>query len=119
MPAGFDIRGEDVSGTNGAVVLLLETLARRAAQWYGPADPLAAFLHGEREGWFVGKYVFLDEPLAAPADRAKFLAVLGAAEAELLAGDEYSDSGRDWLRTAAAFLRERLAALTASTAPPP
>lgn len=116
MSSAFHLGGESVWGTNGAVEVVVSALRRQAEAGSGPADPLAAFLRDEGELFpFTGRGVFLDEVLTTPDARRRFRVALDAAAAELLAGDELSDSGKDWLRWAAG----RLAELTASTAPPP
>lgn len=119
MSSGFKVADEIVWGTNGAVEGLLETLGRYAANRYGTEDRLAAFCrdHADQPAW--GWVIHLDEVLTDPTDRQKFRNVLDAAIAELSAGDEYTEYGKNWLRYAVGWLHERLEGPTASTAPPP
>ncbi|MBX9580437.1 MAG: hypothetical protein K2X87_09025 [Gemmataceae bacterium] len=118
MSSAFHVGGESVWGTNGAVEVLVTALRRQAEDRHGPADPLVRFLRAEEELFpFAGRGVFLDGILAGPDDRQRFRGILDAAVAELMASDELSDYGKDWLRPAADRLREQLGP-TASTARP-
>jgi hypothetical protein len=108
MSAGFSVAGEVFWGTNGAVEIYLETLAAQAAVRVGPDDPLTAFFREEREGFFMGKVVFLDEWLTDEVRREQFLEILDAATAQILREGGFSGYGREWAASLAKGLRSRL-----------
>ncbi len=107
MSAGFKIAGEVYWGTNGGVEAFVEALADAAGRRFGPTDPLAAFFREEREAFFTGKVVFLDELLVDAAARARFLEVLKWATQELLRGDELTEYGKEWAAACSAWLESR------------
>jgi hypothetical protein len=112
MPAGFDFAGESFSGTNGAVTAYVESLAAHAASRFGPNDPLAVFFRDERDGFFPGKFVFLDEILVNTDDRKRFLTLLDAATEQLLIEGAFTDYGREWVATVVTALRNRITAIS-------
>jgi hypothetical protein len=109
MSAGFKVAGVVSWGTNGAVEVYVESMAGNAAERFGPDDPLAVFLREERDGFFTGKVVFLDEWLADDAARDRLLAVLDAATEQLLREGVFSEYGREWVSSVVGGLRERIA----------
>ncbi len=109
MSAGFNVADEVFWGTNGAVECYVEALAAQAAARFGPNDALATFFQEEREGFFTGKVVFLDELLGDAAVRVKFLEVLDAATEQLIQEGAFTDYGRDWVGAVVARLRAKIA----------
>jgi hypothetical protein len=109
MSAGFKVADEVFWGTNGAVEAYVEALATQAAARFGPDDALAAFFREERERFFTGKVVFLDELLAGPAVRGRFLEVLDAATEQLLQEGVFTEYGREWVESVMERLRGRIA----------
>ena len=109
MSAGFSVGEEVFWGTNGAVEAYVEALAAQAAARLGPDAPLAVFFRGERDGFFMGKVVFLDTWLADGPSRERFLGLLDAATEQLLREDAFSEYGRKWVATVIARLRGRVA----------
>jgi hypothetical protein len=110
MSAGFKIKGEVFWGTNGAVEAYVEALAAQAAARFGPDDPLAAFLRDEREVFYSGKIVFLDEWLGDADARRRFLEILDAASEQLIKEGAFTDYGREWMNSEITRLRVRIAA---------
>ena len=110
MSAGLSIAGEVFWGSNGAVEAYVEALAAEAGARFGPDAPLAAFFRQEREGFFMGKVVFLDHLLEEDAPRQQFLDSFGAATAQLLREGGFSAYGREWAASLGAWLRVKLAA---------
>lgn len=110
MSAGFKVDGEVFWGTNGAVEEYVIALADVAADRFGPDHPLAAFLADERDGFHMGKVVFLDEWLTDDFDRRRFLGLLDAATERVVGS--FSEYGREWVDTTMADLRDRIAAGT-------
>ena len=70
MSAGFDFRGETYWGSNGTIEIYLEVLTDECEACFGIEHPMRTFFHQEREGFFMGKVVFLDE-LLLNADSCK------------------------------------------------
>lgn len=109
MSAGFKVAGEVFWGTNGAVEAYLEALTAQAVARFGPDDALAAFFRDEREGFFMGKVVFLDEILGGTGVRGRFVEVLDAATEQLLRDGTFTEYGQEWVRSVVAHLRSRIA----------
>ena len=109
MSAGFEVSGEVFWGTNGAVEAYVEALAEQAAARFGPDAPLAAFFRDERDAFYTGKIVFLDEFLAVPQFRSQLLEVFDAATEQLLREGAFTDYGREWVESTMRPLRARLA----------
>lgn len=109
MSAGFKVAGEVFWGTNGAVEAYVEALAGQAATRFGPDDPLAAFFRDERDGFFGGKIVFLDELLTGPAWRGRLVELFDAATEQLLREGAFTGSGQKWVESTMRPLRARLA----------
>lgn len=109
MSAGFEVAREVFWGTNGAVEAYVEALAELASGWLGPDAPLAAFLRDERDGFFSGKVVFLDEWVADARGRGQFLELLDAATERLLREGAFTEYGREWVGSVVAALRARIA----------
>ncbi|MFT3768427.1 MAG: hypothetical protein QM820_23510 [Minicystis sp.] len=102
--------GEVFWGTNGAVQAYVEALAAQAAARFGAADPLVAFLRDEREGFFPGKVVFLDEWLGDDTRRRQYVEILDAATDQLLGEGGFTEHGCVWVQSVVvAQLRARLA----------
>ncbi len=109
MSAAFVI-GDDVFwGTNGAVEAYAEALAGQAAARLGPAHPLAVHFQEERNGFYGGKFMFLDQWLADAAGRELFLVLLDAATEQLLQDGAFTEYGHEWVATVMADLRMRVA----------
>src|ERR1700730_7253856 len=83
MSAGFKVADEVFWGTNGAVEAYAEALAAQATARLGPNDPLSVYFQEERDGFYGGKILFLDEWLADDAGRERFLGLLDAATEQL------------------------------------
>ncbi len=75
----------------------------------GPDAPLAVFFQDERDGFYGGKIVFLDEWLADAASRGCFLELLDAATEQLLREGAFTEYGREWVVSVVAALRARVA----------
>jgi len=69
MSAGFKVADEVFWGTNGAVEAYAEALAAQATAQLGSDHPLAVHFREEREAFYGGKFLFLDEWLTDAADR--------------------------------------------------
>jgi hypothetical protein len=109
MSAGFKVDEEVFWGTNGAVEAYAEALAAQAASRFGPDDPLTVFFQEERDGFYGGKILFLDEWLADAAGRERFLGLLDAATEQLLRNGAFTEYGREWVASVVASLRARVA----------
>lgn len=109
MSAGFEVAGEVFWGTNGAVEAYVEALAAEAAARLGPDDPLAVHLRAERDGFYGGKLLVLDDWLADAAGRERFVGLLDAATDRLARQGAFTEYGRAWVATAVAALRARVA----------
>jgi hypothetical protein len=105
MSAGFKVADNVFWGTNGAVEAYVEALADRAAAQFGAEDPLAVFFHDERQAFYMGHIVFLDDWLKDDASRGRFLEVLDAATTKLLREGTFSPYGQEWVATIIAELR--------------
>lgn len=97
MSAGFKVLDEILPGTNGALEAYVKELAAQATLKLGSDDPLAAFLRGERDGFYDSKLVVLDEWLRDDASRKRFLELLDAATEQLLGAGEFTEYGREWV----------------------
>jgi hypothetical protein len=111
MSAGFDIAGEVFWGTNGAIECYVEALAEQAVTRFGPDERLAIFFREERECFFMGKVVFLDDVLIDAETRRRFLEVLDAATEQLLRREVFTASGKAWVESTISQLRERVAGI--------
>ncbi len=111
MSAGFHVAEEVFWGTNGAVEAYVEALAALAAARLGPDAPLSAFFQEERDGFFGGKVVFLDEWMTEAAGRHRLLELLDAATEQLLREGAFTEYGRVWVGSVVTALRARIAAL--------
>src|SRR5262249_51653630 len=109
MTAGFKVADQVYWGTNGAVEDYVEALAEQAAARFGARDPLAVFLHDEREGFHSGKVVYLDEWLTDDASRGRMIEILDAATDEILRYGTFTEIGREWIATVIAQLRTTIA----------
>ena len=109
MSAGFSVGNEVYWGTNGAVEAYVEVFAAQAAARLGADAPLAAFFRDERDGFFNGKVVDLDEWLADCVSRERFLKLLDAATEQLLREDMLTEYGREWVASVVAKLRAQVA----------
>ena len=109
MSAGFKVADEVFWGTNGEVEAYAEALAAQAAARLGPDDPLSVYFREERDGFYGGTILFLDEWLADAAGRERFLGVLDAATEQLLREGAFTEYGREWVATVVARLRTRVA----------
>jgi hypothetical protein len=69
MSAGFKVADEVFWGTNGAVKAYAEALAAQATARLGPDHPLSVYFQEERDGFYSGKILFLDEWLADATSR--------------------------------------------------
>ncbi len=105
MSAGFSIGNKVFWGSNGAVESYIEVMAAKAAERFGPDDPLAVFLRDEREQFYMGKVVFLDDWAADISRRRQFFELLDAATSQLLHSGLFNDCGREWVASVIAELR--------------
>lgn len=110
MSAAFKVGGEVFWGTNGAVEAYAEALAAQAATRLGPDHPLAVHFREERDGFYGGKFLFLDEWLTDAAGRERFLVLLDAATEQLLREGAFSEYGREWVACVMAAVRAKIAA---------
>jgi hypothetical protein len=115
MSAGFKVADEVFWGTNGAVAAYIEALAAQSASRLGLDHPLTAFFNDERDGFSMGKIVFLDEWIADAAGRQQVLELLDAATEQLLREGVFTDYGREWVTTVVNALRARLAGISLTT----
>lgn len=109
MSAGFKVGDEVFWGTNGAVEAYAEALAAQAAARLGPEAPLSVFFREERDGFYGGKVLFLDEWLTGAAGRGVFLELLDAATGQLLREGAFTEYGREWVASVVSGLRARIA----------
>jgi hypothetical protein len=100
MSSAFDYNQYTIWGTNGTIEAYLESLCRLAAETPGTDAALRLWLEKERNHFFSGAVVFLGEVLADPTVAKQFLALFERATAEFLSGDEFTEYGKEWLRTA-------------------
>lgn len=113
MSAAFEFREHLCWGSNGIIEEYLERMAAAPAQT--PADAaLAGWLKARRESFFMGEVVVLDDILADRASAARFVALLEGATVELVAGDQLSEYGRQWVEQEIPALK---ASVTAWTSP--
>jgi hypothetical protein len=110
MSAGFKVAGDVFWGTNGAIEAYAEALAAQAAVRLGPNHKLAVHFHEEKDGFYAGKILILDEWLADAAGRDLFLVLLDAATEQLLREGAFTEYGREWVESVVAALRARIAA---------
>lgn len=108
MSAGFKVADEVFWGTNGAVEAYAEALAAEAAAQLGSEDPLTVFFQEERDGFYGGKILFLDEWLTDATGRERFLGLLDAATERLLRDGSFTEYGREWVASVMASLRARV-----------
>jgi hypothetical protein len=109
VSAGFKVADDVLWGTNGAVETYVASLSVQATARFGPDDPLAAFFRHERESFFMGTVVVLDEWLGDDTCRERFLEILDAATDQLLREGGFSEYGREWVVAVAAGLRAKIA----------
>ncbi len=109
MSAGFKVKDKVFWGSNGAVETYLEVMAAQAADRLGSDDPLTVFLRSEREQFFMGKVVFLDNWVNDPSRRSQLSALLDAATDELLISGPFNDYGKEWIASVMGELRARIA----------
>jgi hypothetical protein len=107
MSAGFKVGGEVFWGTNGSVEAYVEVLAGLAAARFGPGDPLTVYLAGQRDSFSMGRVLYLDEWLAHPTARQRFLGLLDAATKQLLQDGVFTAYGQEWVATVITSLRAR------------
>jgi hypothetical protein len=74
MSAGISIGKEDFDLSNGAIKDFTAALARTARS--AQLTEIASALEEEVQGWFQGKYVFLDSILDTAEKRAAFIPVI-------------------------------------------
>jgi hypothetical protein len=117
MSAGFKVHDEVFWGTNGAIEAYVQSLAAVAAGLFGPEDPLATFLHGELAGFFPGIVVVLDEHVGGRDACRRFLRALDESTRQLLAGDTFTDLGREWVGRVIAELRQKVVELAERPSP--
>jgi len=110
MSAGFHFQGETTWGTNGAIEVYLGTLAAQALRRYGPEDRLTVFFENERQSFYGGFVVFLDELLVDRPVRLRFLEILDAATTAILDSDQFTEYGREWAGVAVRRLRAQISA---------
>lgn len=108
MSAGFKFGGVVFWGTNGAIEALLEALVGQAERQLGTVDALATFLRDERDGFYTGNVVYLDELLGNPVARQQFLSLLDDASRELIRTGTLTEYGSAWLSTEIAGLRDHI-----------
>jgi hypothetical protein len=77
---------------------------------FGPDDSLTVFFRAERDGFFTGRVVFLDEALISPMDRRRFLTALDAATEQLLGNGGFTDYGVTWVESTMTQVRASIAA---------
>jgi hypothetical protein len=87
----------------------LESLSQVAADRLGPEDRLAAAFREERDGFYTGAVIDLDEILIGPGDRGRFVTLLDEATDRLVREQVFTEYGREWVATEIRALRDRLA----------
>ena len=110
MGAGFHINEQVFWGSNGAVEAYVEKMAERSAACFGADHPWTQFFREEREGFFPGKVVFLDQLVSDAESRAPLIALLDFATNEILERGTFSDVGRQWIAETISALRSHIAA---------
>ncbi len=109
MSAGFSLGNQVFWGSNGAVESCLEVMAAQADDRLSPDDPPAVFLRDEREQFYRGKVVFLDDRADSVSRRRQLLELVDAATQEMLHSEVFNDYGREWVKSVLAELRASLA----------
>jgi hypothetical protein len=118
MSAAFKVGGEVFWGTNGAIEAYAEALAAQAAARLGPDHPLAVHFREEREGFYGGKFLFLDEWLTDAVGRKQFLGLLDTATEQLLRDGAFTEYGREWVASVVAAVRAKIVAGGSADAEP-
>jgi hypothetical protein len=108
MSAGFDIDGEVFWGTNGAIEAYVEAMAEQSAARFGADHPWTRFFNEQRDGFFSGKVVFLDELIRGAPSRADLVELLDLATAELARREVFTEFGRQWVAETIPALRKRI-----------
>ena len=70
---------------------------------------MAVHFREERDGFYSGKFLFLDEWLADDAGREQFLGVLDAATEQLMRDGTFTEYGKEWIATVVAGMRAQIA----------
>ena len=109
MSAGFKVHDKVYWGTNGAVEVCVEAFAAQSAKIHGAENPLSIFFREERDGFYNGNIVFLDDWIADATAKHRFLDVLDLAMHDLLQGTLLTDWGKMWVQTTFRELRESIA----------
>jgi hypothetical protein len=109
MSAGFNFAGHTHWGTNGAIETYLEALSHVVSGRLGADGRLAAALREERDGFYTGAVIYLDDILTEPGDRAQFVQLLDEATDRLVREQVFTEYGREWVATEVRVLRDRLA----------
>jgi len=109
VSAGFEVTGEIVWGTNGAIEAYLDCLADASASLVGAEDRMSAFFRDERAMFNMGAIVRLDALLANADARPRLLAVFDLATTQLQASGILTDYGMNWLDASAPQLRKLIA----------
>ena len=84
-------------------------MAADAAARFCAGDRLAQYLAEQRDSFSMGRVLYLDEWLAAPADRVRLLGLLDAATVRLLRVGAFTDYGCEWVASVVAELRAQVA----------
>jgi len=109
VSAGFEVAGEVVWGTNGAIEAYLDCLADASAALVGAEDRMTAFFREERATFNMGAIVRLDMLLGNADAKTRLLAVFDLATTQLQESGIFSDHGLQWLDASAPQLRALIA----------
>ena len=109
MSAGFEVAGEVVWGTNGAIEAYLDCLADTSAALVGAEDRMTSFFREERAMFNMGAIVRLDALLGNADAKTRLLAVFDLATTQLQASGIFSAYGLQWLDASAPQLRTLIA----------
>jgi len=105
VSAGFEVAGEVVWGTNGAIEAYLDCLADASAALVGAEDRMTTFFRDERAMFNMGAIVRLDALLGSADAKTRLLAVFDLATTRLQTSGIFSDYGLQWLDASAPQLR--------------
>jgi hypothetical protein len=109
MSSGFRVGGEVFWGTNGAVELYVETIARLASERFGIESPIAQFFSQLQKGFpLMGTVIPLEDVLGDRVAPRDLIQLFDEASKALLGSEAFSEYGKQWVETVVTALSVRL-----------